>query len=70
MLIPILQGKMVRFFNFVITTGDAFAAPIPVPTASPAKIEPAAVIDLFGGGYTAFFPKSLKSSKTKIVYFT
>ncbi|XP_075197614.1 clathrin coat assembly protein AP180 [Anomaloglossus baeobatrachus] len=30
---------------------DTFAAPTPVPTASPAKAEPAAVIDLFGDAF-------------------
>ncbi|XP_068137678.1 clathrin coat assembly protein AP180 isoform X14 [Hyperolius riggenbachi] len=31
--------------------GDAFAAPSPAPTASPAKMEPAPVIDLFGDAF-------------------
>ncbi|XP_075718203.1 clathrin coat assembly protein AP180 [Rhinoderma darwinii] len=30
---------------------DAFTSPTPVPTASPAKMEPAAVIDLFGDAF-------------------
>uniref|UniRef100_A0A8C3IGW9 Clathrin coat assembly protein AP180 n=1 Tax=Chrysemys picta bellii TaxID=8478 RepID=A0A8C3IGW9_CHRPI len=33
---------------------DAFAAPSPLPVASPAKVDSSGVIDLFGGGYFSF----------------
>uniref|UniRef100_A0A452ILY3 Clathrin coat assembly protein AP180 n=1 Tax=Gopherus agassizii TaxID=38772 RepID=A0A452ILY3_9SAUR len=33
---------------------DAFAAPSPLPAASPAKVDSSGVIDLFGGGYFSF----------------
>lgn len=39
----------------MLTAVDAFAAPSPLPTASPAKVDSSGVIDLFGGGYF-FFP--------------
>jgi hypothetical protein len=34
---------------------DAFAAPSPASTASPAKAESSGVIDLFGGAYLSSF---------------
>lgn len=38
----------------MLTEVDAFAAPSPLPTASPAKVDSSGVIDLFGGGYPSF----------------
>lgn len=38
----------------MLTAVDAFAAPSPLPTTSPAKVDSSGVIDLFGGGYFSF----------------
>nr|XP_033793879.1 clathrin coat assembly protein AP180 isoform X10 [Geotrypetes seraphini] len=37
---------------------DAFTAPSPIPTASPAKLEPSAMLDLFGGFGGSFMTPS------------
>jgi len=42
----------------MLTAVDAFAAPSPLPTASPAKVDSSGVIDLFGGGYFSFLTTS------------
>ncbi|OXB75549.1 UNVERIFIED_CONTAM: hypothetical protein H355_013549 [Colinus virginianus] len=42
----------------MLTAVDAFAAPSPLPTASPAKVDSSGVIDLFGGGYSSFLTTS------------
>lgn len=42
----------------MLTAVDAFAAPSPLPTASPAKVDSSGVIDLFGGGYFCFLTTS------------
>lgn len=42
----------------MLTAVDAFAAPSPLPAASPAKVDSSGVIDLFGGGYFCFLTTS------------
>ncbi|KAL8186191.1 UNVERIFIED_CONTAM: hypothetical protein K2H54_065983 [Gekko kuhli] len=40
-----------------LLSGDAFAAPSPLPTASPARVDSAGVIDLFGDAFGSSVPE-------------